>query len=76
MNRLSQKRLVYKLVQAYVSWREACLRVRDAYGCWARETGQGAAAAFRWYMTTLEQEEQAADIYAGLVRRGSAVLTT
>jgi hypothetical protein len=30
MNRLSRKRLIDKLVAAYVDWREACVRVNDA----------------------------------------------
>ena len=32
MNKLTHKRVVDKLIDAYVSWREACLRVSDAYG--------------------------------------------
>ena len=32
MNTLSRKRVVSELMDAYVSWREACLRVSDAYG--------------------------------------------
>jgi len=39
---------------AYVSWREACLQVRDAYGSWASETGLGATSAFGRYMAALE----------------------
>ena len=34
MNKLSQKRLVDRLMEAYVTWREACLRVSDAYCSW------------------------------------------
>src|SRR5438270_921122 len=45
MNKLSQKRLVDGLIEAYVSWREACLGVSDAYGFWASETGAGATSA-------------------------------
>ena len=69
MNKLNHKQLVDKLIDAYVSWREACLRVSDAYGSWASETGPGATSAFRGYMAALDQEERAADVYAGLVRR-------
>jgi hypothetical protein len=76
MNKLSQKRLVDRMIDAYVSWREACLRVSDAYGAWGSETGPGVASAFGWYMAALEQEEQAAEVYAGLVRRtGQLVLS-
>jgi hypothetical protein len=69
MNKLSHKQVVDKLIDAYVSWREACLRVSDAYGAWAGETGGGATTAFRWYMATLDQEERAAEVYAGMARR-------
>ena len=69
MNTLSHKRVVDKLIDAYVSWREACLRVSDAYGSWAGETGPGATSAFGWYVAALDQEERAADVYAALVRR-------
>ena len=69
MNRLSQKKRVDQLVDAYVNWREACLRVSDAHGSWGSGTGQGAISAFGCYMAALDQEERAAEIYAGLVRR-------
>jgi hypothetical protein len=69
MNELSHKRLVDGLIDAYVSWREACLRVSDAYGSWASETGLGATSAFGRYMAALDHEERAAEVYARLVRR-------
>src|ERR1700733_7102854 len=69
MTALSRKRLIDKLVEAYVDWREACVRVDDAYGACARETGPWGAVAFGLYLATLDAEEQAADAYAGLVRR-------
>src|SRR5437763_1786781 len=60
MNKLSHKRLVDRLIDAYVSWREACLQVSDAYGSWANETGLGATSAFGRYMAALDREERAA----------------
>ncbi len=69
MNKLSQKRLVDRLTEAYVSWREACVRVSRAYDSWAGGVGVGDESAFEWYMAALEQEERAAEVYAGLVRR-------
>lgn len=69
MNKLTHKRLVDRLMEAYVSWREACLRVSDAYGSWTSETGRRATSSFGWYMAALDQEERAAEVYAGLVRR-------
>lgn len=66
---LSQKRQLDKMIDAYVTWREACLLVSDAYDSWVSETGPGATVAFGRYMTALDQEEQAAELYANLVRR-------
>jgi hypothetical protein len=69
MTALSRKRLIDKLVEAYVDWREACVQVDDSYRACARETGPWGAIAFGLYVATLDAEERAADAYAGLVRR-------
>lgn len=66
---LSQKRLVDKMIEAYVAWREACLIVSDAYDAWTRESTFWASLAFEDYSAALDREENAAEIYAGLVRR-------
>ncbi len=68
MTALSRKRLIDKLVEACVDWREACVRVDDAYRACARETGPWGAVAFGLYVSTLDAEEHAAEAYAGLVR--------
>jgi hypothetical protein len=69
MNARSRKRLVDGLVEAYVEWRESCDRVNDAYRGWTRETGTSGRVAFALYMGALNAEEQAAEAYAGLIRR-------
>jgi hypothetical protein len=69
MDKLSRDRLVDKLVEAYVEWHEACARVDDAYRSCASETGRGGRVAFGVYIAALDAEEQAAEVYAGLVRR-------
>ena len=74
MNKLRKKRLVDTLMDAYVSWREACLRVSDAYASWTSETGVRATVAFRSYMAALDHEEAAAGTYAGLVRSTTELL--
>jgi hypothetical protein len=74
MNKLKQKKLVDRLMDAYVSWREACVRVSDAYGSWASETGPNPTSAFGGYMEALKQEERAAEVYAGLVRRADQLV--
>ena len=68
MNKRSQKRLVDRLIDAYVTWREACLLVSDTYDSWASDAGPG-TLAFGRYMAALDREEQAAELYAKLIRR-------
>ena len=74
INRLKRDRLVDELVEAYVDWREACARVDGAYRSWAREMAPGDRVRFGLYVAALDQEEQAADSYAGLVRRAEKML--
>ena len=66
---LSQKRQLDKMIDAYVSWREACLLVSDTYDSWTSEAGPDATLAFGRYMSALDREEQAAELYAKLIRR-------
>jgi len=56
-------------MDAYVSWREACLQVSDAHSSWRSDTGPGVTSAHGHYMSALDQEEQAAEVYAGFGRR-------
>jgi hypothetical protein len=76
MNKLSHKRLVDRLMDAYVSWREACLQVSDAYGSWASDTGLDATFAFGRYMAALDREELAAEVYASLLRRAGELASS
>jgi hypothetical protein len=71
MSLLSRDRLVDELVEAYVAWRETCAGVDDAYRYWASETSPRGRVAFGVYMAALDAEEQAAESYAGLVRRAA-----
>ncbi len=41
----------------------------DAHRSWASETGSWSEVTFVLYMAALDQEEQAAEVYAELVRR-------
>jgi hypothetical protein len=67
MTKPSQKRLVDRLIEAYVSWREACLQVSDVYRSWGSETGPAASSAFGRYMAALDREERAHDIPSTVV---------
>ena len=69
MSLLSRDRLVDELVESYVAWRETCAGVDDAYRYWASESGPRGRVAFGRHMAALDAEEQAAESYAGLVRR-------
>ncbi|MEA2143256.1 MAG: hypothetical protein QOI64_1686 [Solirubrobacteraceae bacterium] len=61
--------LVDLMIEAYVDWREACGLVGDAHRAWASATPAGARVAFDLYLAALDQEERAAALYCGLVRR-------
>ena len=66
---LTHKRLVNKMIAAYVDWREACRLVNEAYSSWASTGRPGAKVAFGTYSMALDREERAAEVYAGLARR-------
>jgi hypothetical protein len=76
MNTLRRKRLLDKLVEAYVDWRETCARVNAAYRSWASEPAPGDSVAFAIYMAALDMEQQAAEVYAGLVRRAETLASS
>jgi hypothetical protein len=73
-HRIRVQRLVDKMIDAYVEWREACRAVNDTYRSWASATGVGAIAEFTRYTAALDTEESAADTYARLVRRVARVI--
>jgi hypothetical protein len=65
---IDKQRLARTLMTLYVSWREACLRVDDAYAMWGHTGGAAAADAFERYAAALDQEQVAAERFAKLVR--------
>jgi hypothetical protein len=69
MLKRTETRLVDSIISAYVDWLGACRLVHDAYRSWATATGPRARVAFWRYTAALDAEEQAADVYASLVRR-------
>lgn len=71
---LNKRQVVDKMIEACVSWREACLLVSDAYDSWARETGASAHVAFARYTAALDHEEQVAGRYAGLIRQADRLM--
>ena len=76
MTKRRQKLIVDRLIEAYVSWRETCLRVSEAYADWTSESGIRATVGFGSYMAALDREEDAAEVYADLVGRATELLWT
>jgi hypothetical protein len=69
MNPLTRRRLMDELFDVYVDWWEASRAVDGAYRSWSCASGTDAGVAFARHSLALDQEERAAEAYAGLVRR-------
>jgi hypothetical protein len=67
MSQIIDQPLVDAAIDAYVDWREACARVREAYVQWERAPSADAPVAFSSYRAALDREECAADVYGGLL---------
>jgi hypothetical protein len=52
------------LFELYVSWREECHTVWQAYAWWADAGGRHRKLAYATYLAALDREEQAARAYA------------
>ena len=65
MRKPTEKRLVDKMIAAYVDWRDACRRERDAYRSSLGATGIDAAVAFMRYERGI-----VADVLIGTSARG------
>jgi hypothetical protein len=71
-----RERLVDEAMRAYVDWREECIAVWDAYGCWAAAGATDATLSFVAYTAALDREERASEVYADLIRRVGDLVTT
>jgi hypothetical protein len=73
----SKRKDMYGLIdaatEAYLVWREECDVVRSAYALWRLAPSQLEGAAFEDYFWALECEEDAANVYAGLIAQVRAV---
>jgi hypothetical protein len=59
--------MVDDVMTAYVKWREACLRVREAYDSWHTASRAEADQAFPAYTAALDAEQLACENYARLI---------
>jgi hypothetical protein len=66
---VSSSRSLDDLVDDYVSWREACGVVSDAYTHWQRAGRWERRLAFGEYVAALNCEEEAAMVYQHAVER-------
>jgi hypothetical protein len=64
-----RKRMVDEAMDAYIEWREECIRVWDAYYHWLSAVRADAALAFPAYVAALDREQRASEVYAGLINR-------
>jgi hypothetical protein len=69
MIRSQRQRTIDEAMDAYVSWREECVRVWEAYQRSRGEDRGDAALAYPAYVAALDREERASEVYAGLIRR-------
>jgi anti-sigma-K factor RskA len=68
--------MVDEAMEAYVEWREECIRVWDADQGWRSAVSADAALAFPAYVAALDREERASEVYAGVIGRLERLLAT
>ena len=56
-------------IDSWVSWRESCQDVHDAYRSWTESARPQRAMAFAGYRAALDREQHAASIYSDLAER-------
>jgi hypothetical protein len=62
-----RNRAVDDVMDAYVDWREECIRVWEAYQRWLSAARVDAALAFRAYVAALDGEQRASEVYGRLI---------
>jgi hypothetical protein len=67
LSNVAEQDLANEMTDAYVDWREECVAVWLAYGCWTCAPTADAVFAFAAYQAALDREERAADVYGRLV---------
>jgi hypothetical protein len=74
MPELIDSELVGEALDAYLDWREECDAVWDAGDWWAHASGSDAPTAVAAYLTALDREERAANVYADALTRIAAAV--
>jgi len=58
---------VDEVMDAYVDWRQECMRVWEAYERWLSASRTDAGLAFGAYLAALDCEERASEVYGRLI---------
>jgi|SRR5580704_566314 hypothetical protein len=66
--RSARNRALDEVMDAYVEWRQECIRVWEAYQRWRTAVRGDAALAFQVYRAALDGEERAAEVYGRQIR--------
>jgi hypothetical protein len=61
--------MVDEAMDAYVEWREECVRVWEAYQGWLDSARVDGALASLGYEAALDREQRASEVYAELIAR-------
>jgi hypothetical protein len=69
MTELIDRDLVGEALDAYLDWRDECDAVWDACDWWAHASASDAPTAVSAYLTALDREERAANVYADAITR-------
>ena len=70
--RSGRNRALDEVMDAYVDWRQECIRVWEAYQRWRTAVRADAALAFQVYQAALDGEERAAEVYGRHIREFEA----
>jgi hypothetical protein len=68
--------MVDEAMDAYVEWREECIRVWDAYDHWRSAARGDTALAHPAYVAALDREERACEVYASVIGQLDQLITT
>jgi hypothetical protein len=71
-----RERMIDETIEAYVVWREECVRVWEAYQRWVSAVRSDAAGAFMTYTAAIDREERASEVYAARISRLEPLLAT
>jgi hypothetical protein len=64
-----RRRMIDETMDAYVDWREECMRVWEAYQGWRSASRADSPLAFLAYLAALDREERASEFYAERISR-------